>query len=55
MWHIVVAATEFLLLSWIILMMLGVFGQLTHVGEKYAIVSLVLACLFAAVILMLHH
>lgn len=55
MWHTVVKAVEFLLLSWVILMMLGLFGQLAHVGEKYAIVSVVLACLSAAVILILHH
>lgn len=54
MWHLVVKAAEFLLLSWVILMMLGLFGQMTQVGEKYAIVAVVLACVAAGVILMLH-
>ena len=55
MLHIVLRAAEFLLLSWVILMMLGLFGQLTRVGEKYAIVAVVLACTAAGVLLMLQH
>lgn len=55
MLHVLMMAAEYLLLSWVILMMLGLFGQLAHVGEKYAIVSVVLACLSAAAILILHH
>ena len=55
MWHVLVKAVEFVLLSWVILMMLGVFGQLTRGGEKYAIVAVILACTAAGVILMLHH
>lgn len=55
MWHVVVKAVELFVLSWVILMMLGLFGQMTRVGEKYAIVSVVLACVAAGVILMLHH
>lgn len=54
MWHLVVMAAEFLFLSWVILMALGLVGQLTHVGEKYAIVAVVLACVLAGVILTLH-
>lgn len=55
MWHVLVKAVEFLVLSWVFLMMLGVFGQLTRGGEKYAIVAVVLACTAACVILILHH
>ena len=55
MWHLVLLAAEFLLLSWVILMILGLFGQLTHVGEKYAIVAVVVACLAAGAILFLSH
>lgn len=54
MWHFVAEAAEFLFLSWVILMVLGLFGQLTHVGEKYAIVAVVLAVVLAGMILMLH-
>ena len=53
--HLVMKTAEFLLLSWVILMMLGLLGQVTQVGEKYAIVSVVLACVAAGIILMLHH
>ncbi len=55
MWHVLAKAAEFLLLSWVIFMMLGVFGQLTRGGEKYAIVAMILACTAAGIILMLHH
>ena len=55
MWHVLALAAEFLLLSWLILMVLGLVGQLTHVGEKYAIVAVLLAGTLAGVILMLHR
>lgn len=55
MLHLAWKLIQFLLISWVILMVLGVLGQLTRVGEKYAIVAVLLAFVAAGVILMLHH
>ena len=55
MLHVLWKLIEFLFFSWVILMVLGVLGQLTHVGEKYAIIAVVIACVSAGAILLLHH
>ena len=46
---------QFLLVSWAILIVLGLLGQVSHVGEKYAIVAVVLAFTAAGLLLFLHH
>lgn len=55
MLHLCMRVSQFLLLSWAILIVLGLLGQMSHVGEKYAIVAVVVAFVGAGVILALHH
>ena len=54
MLHALLRTVQFLLLSWAILIVLGLLGQITHVGEKYAIAAVVMAFLAAGIFLMLH-
>ena len=55
MLHFCVRVGQYLLLSWAILIVLGLLGQMSHVGEKYAIVAVVFAFVAAGLILALHH
>ncbi len=53
MLHACLRVCQFLLLSWAILIVLGLLGQMSHVGEKYAIFAVVVAFLGAAILLVL--
>ena len=53
MFHLLMHIGQFLLWSWAILIGLGLLGQVSHVGEKYAIAAVVIAFAAAGMIVVL--